>query len=148
MSEDCILLHNIFIYSGCVKKACLPPWTENETDTCLVYEGKVPFPLGATLYCREIWNTTSLTACSDNTASARGWERSELQNLHLKDWAVTSLLQADNKKCPWKPFLCCLSNNPWAKNLGRCELQRIGKYLKWQGESSSFPHFSPGSPPW
>lgn len=87
----------------------------------LVYEMKIPFPLGATQYHREIWNTTShreiwnttsLTACSGNTDSARGWKRSELQNLHLKDWAVTSLLRADNKKCPWKPFLS-VSNNPW-----------------------------------
>lgn len=96
------------------KKKCLLPRIENENDTYLVYEVKFPFPLGVTQYHREIWNTTSLTACSDNTALLRGWERSELQNLHLKDWAVTSLLQADNKKCPWKPFLC-LSNSPWAK---------------------------------
>lgn len=103
------------IFSGCVeKKKSLPPQIENENDTYLVYEVKFPFPLGATQYHREIWNTTSVTACSDNTALLRGWERSELQNLHLKDWAVTFLLQADNKKCPWKPFLC-LSNNPWAK---------------------------------
>lgn len=128
VSEDCILVHNKVPFRGCVKKARLPPWIENESATKLVWEGRELLSTTERFQTQLVQQPAGVAQPQPEAGRIRA-AKPAAERLSC----CCSAASRDSKKCPWKPFVCCSSDNPEHKPWQMCTAEDR-QVSQWQGD--------------